>query len=106
LFRRRLFPHLRAIPFQAFGRIPSAFPEEALARCEEILTKIAAGEKFEDLAREYSDGPSGPSGGDLGEFQQGRMAPEFEKATFACEVGKTTGVVETDFGYHIILRYK
>ena len=80
--------------------------EEALARCEEVLAKIEDGGKFEDLAREYSDGPSGPKGGDLGEFQQGRMAPAFEDATFACEVGKTTGIVETDFGYHIILRYK
>ena len=80
--------------------------EEALARCEEVLAKIKDGGKFEDLAREYSDGPTGPRGGDLGEFEQGRMAPEFEDATFACKVGETTGIVETDFGYHIILRYK
>lgn len=80
--------------------------EEALARCQEVLAKLKEGAVFEDLAREYSDGPTGKRGGDLGEFQQGRMAPEFEEATFACEVGKTTGIVETDFGYHIILRYK
>lgn len=80
--------------------------EEALTRCEEVLAKIEAGEKFEDLAREYSDGPSARKGGDLGEFHSGQMAPPFEEATFACEVGKTTGIVETDFGYHIILRYQ
>jgi len=80
--------------------------EEALARCEEVLAKLAEGAAFEDLAREYSDGPTGKRGGDLGEFQKGRMAPAFENATFACEVGETTDIVETDFGYHIILRYK
>jgi peptidyl-prolyl cis-trans isomerase SurA len=80
--------------------------EEALARCQEALDRLHNGEKFEDLAREYSDGPTGPRGGDLGEFTMGRMAPEFETATFDCKVGETTGIVETAFGYHIILRYK
>ena len=80
--------------------------EEAEARIQECLARYRQGEDFEDLAREYSDGPSAPSGGDLGEFPQGVMAPAFEKATFACEVGKITDVVETPFGYHIIYRYK
>lgn len=80
--------------------------EEAKARIQECLALSRQGRDFEDLAREYSDGPSAPSGGDLGEFPQGVMAPAFEQATFACEVGKITDVVETPFGYHIIFRYK
>lgn len=80
--------------------------EEALARCQEALDRVRAGESFEDLAREYSDGPTGPRGGDLGEFSVGVMAPAFEEAAMACEVGETTDIVETPFGYHIILRYK
>ncbi|MHC4176441.1 MAG: peptidylprolyl isomerase [Planctomycetota bacterium] len=80
--------------------------EEAYARIQECLKRSKAGEKFEDLAREYSDGPSGPGGGDLEEFSQGDMAPAFDEAVFACEVGKITDVVETPFGYHIIYRYK
>jgi peptidyl-prolyl cis-trans isomerase NIMA-interacting 1 len=80
--------------------------EEALARMEECLLKAKEGARFEDLAREYSDGPSGPKGGDLGEFPKGVMAPKFEEAAFACEVGKVTEIVETPFGYHIIYRYK
>ena len=80
--------------------------EEAATRIQECLARHEKGEKFEDLAREYSDGPSGPNGGDLGEFPQGVMAPAFEQAAFACEIGKTTDVVETPFGYHIIYRYK
>jgi len=97
------------IMYQGSMRAPATITrtkEEALARAQEVLDRLQAGDKFEDLAREYSDGPTGPRGGDLGEFEMGRMAPAFEEATFACEVGETTGIVETEFGYHIILRYK
>ena len=80
--------------------------EEALALDKECLTRYRNGEKFEDLASENSDCPSAASGGDLGEFSQGVMAPAFEQATFASEVGDVTEVVETPFGYHIIYRYK
>ena len=80
--------------------------EEALARIQECLKRAQAGEEFEDLAREYSDGPTGPRGGDLGEFPQGMMDPTFDEAAFACEVGKITDVVETPFGYHVIYRYQ
>jgi len=80
--------------------------EEALALVEECLARYRNGEKFEDLASENSDCPSAASGGDLGEFSQGVMAPAFEQATFASEVGDVTEVVETPFGYHIIYRYQ
>ncbi|NLE38589.1 MAG: peptidylprolyl isomerase, partial [Pirellulaceae bacterium] len=50
--------------------------------------------------------PSRARGGHLGEFSKGEMHPDFEKAAFECEVGKATGIVETPFGYHIILRYE
>ncbi len=80
--------------------------EEALARAQECLKKLGEGQKFEDLAGEYSDCPSAAEGGDLGEFPSGVMHPLFDKATFACEVGKITDIVETPFGYHIIYRYK
>ena len=80
--------------------------EEAQARIQECLARCQKGEKFEELAQEYSDCPSSQRGGDLGEFPTGDMAPEFDEAAFACEVGKVTDVVETPFGYHIIYRYK
>ncbi len=79
---------------------------EAQARAAEILEKLKAGAKFEDLAREFSDGPSSTGGGDLGMFYKGMMAPPFEKAAFACDVGGLTDVVETQFGFHVIHRYK
>ena len=80
--------------------------EEALTRIHECQIKLAEGQKFEDLAGEYSDCASAARGGDLSVFPMDKMDPLFDKATFACEVGKTTDVVETPFGYHIILRYK
>ncbi len=80
--------------------------EEALARIEEVKQKLADGADFQEMAREYSDGPSGPSGGELGSFGRGRMHPDFEKAAFALEVGGISDVVETPFGYHLIQRYE
>lgn len=80
--------------------------EEALARAREALERVRAGEEFEALAREYSDGPSASKGGDLGQFNKGTMTPAFDAAAFACEVGEVSDIVETPFGYHIIYRYK
>lgn len=79
---------------------------EALLLAEEVLAKAEAGENFEDLAREYSDGPSAPRGGDLGSFGRGAMVPAFEDAAFGLDVGQVSGIVQTPFGYHIIQRYQ
>jgi parvulin-like peptidyl-prolyl isomerase len=80
--------------------------EEALTRMNECLERAKKGDKFEDLATEYSDCPSAAQGGDLGEFPKGVMAPTFDEAVFNGDVGKLTGIVETPFGYHIIFRYQ
>ena len=90
---------------RAPGRITRT-QEEAKARIAEILEKARQGEKFEDLAMQYSDGPSASKGGDLGGFGPGMMHPAFEEAAFACDVGGITEIVETPFGYHIIYRYE
>ena len=70
----------------------------------EILAKINAGETtFEDAARDYSSCPSKENDGSLGEFGQGQMVPEFDKAVFAMEEGTITAEpVETQFGFHLI----
>jgi peptidyl-prolyl cis-trans isomerase SurA len=75
---------------------------EARERIEEILEEARLGASFIELAKQYSEGPSGPSGGDIGFFGPGTMVPEFEEAAFALEVGEISDVVETQFGYHII----
>jgi peptidyl-prolyl cis-trans isomerase C len=78
--------------------------EEAAAEIEALKARIDGGEDFAAIAAEVSDCPSGRQGGDLGQFGRGQMVPEFETAAFGMEVGETSGVVETDFGYHLIQR--
>lgn len=78
--------------------------EDAKAETEALHKKISAGADFADAAREVSDCPSGSGGGDLGHFGRGMMVPEFEQAAFDLEVGGLSDIVETDFGYHLILR--
>ena len=79
--------------------------DEARKLIEEIAQKLKDGGDFAELAREYSDCPTGKrSGGDLGRFTRGKMAPPFEAAAFALKENEISGVVETDFGFHIIQR--
>ena len=75
---------------------------EALRKIEEVAAKVEAGEDFAELAKEFSEGPSAPDGGDLGSFQRGRMVPAFEEVAFNLEPGEVSGIVETQFGYHLI----
>jgi len=59
--------------------------------------------KFIELAKTESTGPSGPKGGDLGYFPKGQMVPEFNDAVFNMKVGTiTSSPVKTQFGYHVI----
>ncbi|MBI4826320.1 MAG: peptidylprolyl isomerase [Nitrospirae bacterium] len=68
-----------------------------------ILAKLKAGADFAKLAAQYStDEGNAKSGGDLGFFDRGRMVPEFEDAAFKLKVGEVSGLVKTQFGYHII----
>lgn len=78
--------------------------DEALAQMNDLKAKIDDGTDFAELAREHSDCPSGSDGGSLGTFGKGQMVKAFEDATYAMEVGETSDVVETDFGYHLIQR--
>jgi peptidyl-prolyl cis-trans isomerase C len=69
---------------------------------KDILARLSKGEKFEDLAKQFSLDGSKDYGGDLGYFTQAEMVPEFSKATFALKVGETSNPVKTDFGWHVI----
>ena len=76
--------------------------EEAEEKAKELLKEARKKETiFAVLARENSDGTSAPNGGDLGYFQKERMVPEFSDFSFGNPVG-TIGLVETDFGFHVI----
>ena len=79
--------------------------EKALKTAKDIIKKLDKGEKFEDLAKEYSADSSASDGGNLGFFNRGEMVSEFEDAAVELEVGKyTKKPVKTQFGYHIILK--
>ena len=69
---------------------------------EDIKAKIDNGENFEELAKEYSTCPSKDKGGNLGDFCQGQMVPEFDEVVFKMEEGEVAGPVQTQFGFHVI----
>ena len=76
---------------------------EARGRAEDVLAQVQAGGDFEALAGEHSDDPgSAVAGGDLGYFGQGDMVPTFDEAAFSLAPGETSGLVESQFGFHII----
>lgn len=70
--------------------------------CKDLKSQIEDGTDFTKIAESHSECPSGKKGGDLGEFEPGRMVPEFDKVIFNDELGKVHGPVKTDFGYHLI----
>jgi peptidyl-prolyl cis-trans isomerase C len=87
---------------------PDASDEEKMAareKIEDIQNKIAAEEDFADLARQYSEGPSGVNGGDLGYFDRKKMVKPFSDAAFELKPGQVSNIVETRFGYHLIKVY-
>jgi len=75
----------------------------ARGRAEKLLEQAKAGGDFAALAAEHSeDAGSKRKGGEVGPFARGSMAPEFEEAAFSLKPGDVSGIVETDFGFHII----
>ena len=76
---------------------------EVRAKAEQVLKQIQAGGDFAELARKYSeDTGSAQQGGNLGPFTRGRMVREFENVAFSLKPGEVSGLVRTQFGYHII----
>jgi peptidyl-prolyl cis-trans isomerase C len=81
---------------------PADQKAEARKKIEDVQQKVKKGEDFATLAKTYSEGPSGPKGGDLGYFRRGQMVKPFEEAAFSLKPDETSEIVETQFGYHLI----
>lgn len=92
------------ILIQVAADAPEAKRKEARARIDALLKQVKAKPKlFDKLAKDNSEDPgSKDNGGDLGFFGRGSMVKAFEDAAFALKPGEISGVVETDYGYHII----
>jgi parvulin-like peptidyl-prolyl isomerase len=100
---RFLVPERRVLRYVNFPLKPTR--EDSTLAYEEALSikeKILAGADFGEMAKIYSDGPTGPNGGDLGWFPRGQMVAEFEAAAFKANPGDIIGPVLTQFGYHLI----
>jgi peptidyl-prolyl cis-trans isomerase C len=95
--------HVRHILIEVPLGVSEAGKAEAREEITSIRERLAQGEDFSVLARQHSQDPgSAPSGGDLGYIGRGETAPAFEEAAFDLEPGQLSGVVETEFGYHLI----
>jgi hypothetical protein len=78
---------------------------EAKQLAEKIRAEVnAPGADFAAIAQKRSEDSSATKGGDIGNPARGMLAPPFEEALFALKPGETSGVVETEFGFHIIQR--
>ena len=75
----------------------------AQAKAKIALAKLADGDKFEDVAKKYSEDPgSAERGGDLGFVSRGTLVKEFEEVAWGLKPGQVSGLVKTQFGLHII----
>lgn len=81
---------------------PADQKADARKKLEAVQQKVKKGEDFATLAKTYSEGPSGPKGGDLGYFRRGQMVKPFEEVAFSLKPDETSEIVETQFGYHLI----
>jgi parvulin-like peptidyl-prolyl isomerase len=76
--------------------------QEIRNKCQKVLEKIKKGEDFGEMAILYSEDISAKDRGDLGYFKRGELIPIFEKEALRLKLGEMSGIVRTEFGFHII----
>ncbi|HEY4378965.1 MAG TPA: peptidylprolyl isomerase [Acidobacteriaceae bacterium] len=74
---------------------------QAQAKADEVMAKLKAGSKFEDMVKQYSGGPNASTDGDLGEYKRGALPKVLEDQTFALKTGEWTTPIRTRQGYVI-----
>ncbi|HEX3158565.1 MAG TPA: peptidylprolyl isomerase [Gemmatimonadaceae bacterium] len=89
--------------FPRDGQVTEAQRDSVRQRAESVLAQVTPA-NFAQLASRYSDDGSKAQGGDLGVFPRGYTVPEFEKATLGLKPGQISPLVQSQFGYHIIMR--
>ncbi len=88
---------------QSTGNVTDQMKADTKKRAEDVLSKVKAGVEFDNLIAEYNDDPGATEDG-YTFADDGTMVQEFTDASFALQVGETSGLVETTYGYHIIKR--
>jgi peptidyl-prolyl cis-trans isomerase SurA len=77
-------------------------PEEAEKRANEALAELKAGQRFADVAKKYSDGPSAEQGGDVGFMQEGTLAPDIAAAVAKLDLNEFSNPLQIKYGYIIL----
>jgi parvulin-like peptidyl-prolyl isomerase len=81
------------------------FRDEACLRAREARDELRAGVSFADVVKKYSDEPGGDArAGSLGSIERKDVVPAFADAAFGLQPGEISDVVETEFGFHVIMR--
>jgi peptidyl-prolyl cis-trans isomerase SurA len=82
-----------------------ATPEEILEirkQCQKVLEKIKGGEDFGEMALLYSQDATAKDRGELGYFRKGELLPAFEKEALRLRIGEVSGIIRTEYGFHLI----
>jgi len=77
-------------------------PEEAEKRANDALAELKAGQRFSEVAKKYSDGPSAEQGGDVGFLKEGTLAPDIAAAIGKLDVNEFSNPIQTKYGYTIL----
>ncbi len=77
-------------------------PEEAEKRANDALAELKAGQRFSEIAKKYSDGPSAEQGGDVGFLKEGTLAPEVAAVVSKLDLNEFSNPIQTKYGYIIL----
>jgi len=94
---------LRQVMIKLKSKSETNDDQPLLSKAQQALLKIKDNpQNFENVVKEYSEGPEKPVGGDLGFLSMNQMVPEFQKIVVNMKIGEISDIIKTSFGYHII----